>query len=76
MRTYDLKYCYVSLTDKCVHGRICRLLHTYVSAHDGTFDGPEKDTLRTFLDARRATPGESELGLGADELREITNALA
>jgi hypothetical protein len=55
---------------------ICRLLHTYVSAHDGTFDEPEKSTLRTFLDARQATPGENELGLGADELREIRNALA
>jgi hypothetical protein len=58
-------------------------LHTYVSAHDGTFDDPEKKLLRTFLDARRVTPGESELGLGADELglgadelREIRNALA
>jgi len=51
-----------------------------VSAHNGTFDDPEKNTLRTFLDARRATPGEGEseleLGLGADELREIRNALA
>jgi len=47
-----------------------------VSAHDGTFDDPEKNTLRKFLDARRATPGESELGLGADELRVIRNALA
>jgi hypothetical protein len=49
-----------------------------VSAHNGTFDDPEKNTLRTFLDARRATPGENEpeLGLGMDELREIRNALA
>lgn len=47
-----------------------------MSAHDGAFDEPEKNSLRTFLDARRATPGESELGLGADELREIRNALA
>jgi hypothetical protein len=51
-------------------------LLTYVSAHDGTFDDPEKNSLRTFLDARRAAPGEIELGLGADELREIRNALA
>lgn len=50
---------------------IRRLLHTYVSAHDGTFDDPEKSTLRTFLDARQ----ESELGLGADELRKIRNVL-
>lgn len=57
---------------------ICRLLHTYVSVHHGTFSDQEKDALRTFLDARRATPGESEseLGLGADELFEIRNALA
>ena len=36
----------------------CGLLHTYVSAHDGTFDGPEKTSLRMFFDARRVTPGE------------------
>jgi hypothetical protein len=53
-----------------------RLLHTYVSAHNGTFDGPEKNSLKTFLDARRDTPGEVELGLGADELRELKEALA
>jgi len=49
-----------------------------VSAHDGTFDDPEKNSLRTFLDARRVTPAESEseLGLEADELREIRSALA
>ena len=49
-----------------------------MSAHNGTFDDPDKNTLRTFLDARRAASGEgeSELGLGADELREIKNALA
>jgi hypothetical protein len=52
------------------------VLHTYVSAHNGTFDNPEKNTLRTFLDARRAAAGESELGLGADELREVVDALA
>jgi hsp70-interacting protein len=68
------KVSYVSLIDKVLMIWICRLLHTYVSAHNGTFDDPEKNSLRTFLDARRATPGE--LGLGADELREIRNALA
>jgi hypothetical protein len=57
-------------------GAFCRLLHTYVSAHNGTFDGPEKIALRTFFDARRVTPGEGELGLGADELRGLRNALA
>jgi len=66
----------------CIHVKtirmtgFCRLLHTYVAAHSGTFDGPEKNSLRTFLDARRPTPGEDELGLGADELRELKNALA
>ena len=55
---------------------ICSLLYTYVSAHNGAFDDAEKNSLRTFLDARRTTSGESELGLGADELREIRNALA
>jgi len=53
-----------------------RLLHTYVSAHGGTFDGPEKDSLRTFLDARRAAQGEGELGLGADELQTLESAIA
>ena len=55
---------------------ICSLLYMYVSAHHGTFDDSEKNSLRTFLDARRTAPGESELGLGTDELREIRNALA
>ena len=50
-------------------------MHTYVSAHNGTFDGPEKTSLRTFFDARRVTLGEGELGLGADELRGLRNAL-
>ena len=53
----------------------CRLLHTYVSGHGGTFDAPEKKSLRTFLDDRRGMPGEGELGLGTDELRELENAL-
>ena len=51
-------------------------MHTYVFAHKGTFDGPEKNSLKAFLDARRATAGESELGLGPGELCEIGNALA
>jgi hypothetical protein len=46
-----------------------------VSAHNGTFDGPEKISLRTFFDARRVTPGEGELGPGADELRGLRNTL-
>ena len=54
----------------------CRLLHAYVSGHGGTFDKPEKNSLRAFLDARRAAPSLGELGLGADELRELKNALA
>ena len=51
------------------------MLHTYVSAHDGTFNGLEKTSLRTFFDARWVTPGEGELGLGTDELRGLRNAL-
>ena len=47
-----------------------------MSAHDGTFNGLEKTSLRTFFDAKRVTPGEGELGLGADELRGLRNALA
>ena len=35
---------------------------------------PKNKSLRTFLNSRRDAPGESE-GLGADELREIRNAL-
>jgi len=60
---------------------LCRLLHTYVSAHGGTFDGVENKSLRTFLSTSRrarARPGESgnELGLGANELQVLENALA
>ena len=51
------------------------MLHTYVSAHNGTFDDPEKKSLRAFLDSRRLTAGEGELGLGADELQVLENAL-
>jgi hypothetical protein len=55
----------------------CRLLHTYVVVHDGRFDGPEKKSLRTFLDSRiAAAGGEGELGLGAEELLALKNALA
>jgi hypothetical protein len=43
--------------------------------HNGTFDGPEKKSLRTFLDSRSATAGEDLLGLGAEELRALRNAL-
>jgi len=32
----------------------------YVSAHDGTSDGPERKSLKVFPDARRATQGEDE----------------
>lgn len=32
----------------------------YVSAHNGTSDGPERKLLRAFLDARRATLSEDE----------------
>jgi hypothetical protein len=52
-----------------------RLLHTYAIVHDGTFDGPEKKSLRTFLDSRTAVVGEGELGLGAEELLALKNAL-
>lgn len=48
----------------------CRL-----SGHGGTFDPLEKKLLITFLDTRRGTLGEGELGLGADELRELKNGL-
>ncbi|KAI9452258.1 Fes1-domain-containing protein [Russula earlei] len=54
---------------------LCRLLHTYVSAHNGAFDGPETNSLGAFLSARRAKPGEGELGLDADELQVLENAL-
>jgi hypothetical protein len=50
-------------------------LHTYAIVHDGTFDGPEKKSLRTFLDSRTAVVGEGELGLGAEELLALKNAL-
>ena len=56
-------------------------MHTYASAHSGTFGGVEKKSLRTFLSAAgraRARPdeSESELGLGADELQALENAIA
>ena len=54
----------------------CRSLHSYVSVHNGTFDGPEKNLPRMFFDARQVTLGEGELGLGVDEPRRLRNALA
>ncbi|KAI0287416.1 hypothetical protein BC826DRAFT_1044638 [Russula brevipes] len=61
--------------DADLEEKLTRLLHTYVSAHNGTFDGPERNTLRTFLGSRRAAQGEGKLGLGADELQVLENAL-
>ena len=57
------------------------MLHTYVLVHSGTFDGGEKKLLRTFLSAAgrawaRLDKSESELGLGADELQALENAIA
>jgi hsp70-interacting protein len=53
----------------------CRLLHTYVIVHGGTFDGPEKKSLRTFVDSKIAMAGSGETGLSAEELRALKNAL-
>jgi len=54
----------------------CRLLCTYVSAHDGTFDGPEKVSLRTFLESREVSGSQGEIpGLSADELQALEIAL-
>lgn len=54
----------------------CRLLYTYVSAHDGTFDGPEKASLRALLESRETSGGQGVvMGLGADELKALKNAL-
>ena len=54
----------------------CRLLYTYVSAHAGTFDGPEKVSLRTFLESREVSGGQGETtGLSADELQALKIAL-
>ena len=54
----------------------CRLLYTYVSAHAGTFDGPEKVSLRTFLESREVSGGQGEItGLSADELQALKIAL-
>jgi hypothetical protein len=50
-------------------------LHSYVSAHNGTFDGLEKNLLRTFFDARQVTLSEGELRLAAYSLRRLRNAL-
>ena len=51
-----------------------RLLCTYVSAHGGTFDGPEKTPLGKFLESRE-TSGSQGTGLSADELQALKNAL-
>jgi hypothetical protein len=52
----------------------CRLLYTYVSAHGGTFDGPEKMSLGMFLESREASGGQ-DTGLSVDELQALKNAL-
>ena len=48
-----------------------------MAEHGGTFDVPEKQALRAFLDMKRTTQGEvaNELGLGDDELRVLESAL-
>jgi len=51
----------------------------WVAVHGGTFDAPEKHSLKAFLDTQRAgVQGENggELGLDADELRVLESALA
>ena len=52
------------------------MLHTYVALHAGTFDAPEKKSLKAFLDAKRASAGEGGMGLDADELRILESAAA
>ena len=47
--------------------------YVYVEAWRDALCSAEKKLL---LDARRDTPGEGRLGLGADELHELKNALA
>jgi len=61
--------------DADLEEKLMRLLHTYVSAHNGKFDDPEMKSLKTFLDSRRNTPGGRELVLEAGELSEIRNTL-
>lgn len=56
--------------------KLTRLLYTYVSAHAGTFDGPEKVSLRTFLESREVSGSQGEItGLSADELQALKIAL-
>ena len=43
---------YVSKYFSDVGDNICSLFYTHVSAHNGTFDDLEKNTLTTFLEAR------------------------
>jgi len=65
--------------DADLREKLTRLPHPYVSIHSGTFDGPEKMSLRMTLSTTgwiRARPGESQLGLSADELQVPENALA
>ena len=40
-----------------------QFFHTYVSAHNGKLDVPERNLLRTFLDARLATPATASWDL-------------
>jgi hypothetical protein len=49
-----------------------------VAVHGGTFDAPEKHSLRAFSDTKREVQreGGGGLGLGADELRVLESALA
>ncbi len=49
----------------------------YVAPHTGTFDVPEKESLKVFLDAKRATAqsaGEGGMGLDTDELWILEDA--
>ncbi|KAI0292991.1 armadillo-type protein [Multifurca ochricompacta] len=65
--------------DTDLEEKLMRSLYTYVSAHNGRFEGVEKKSLRAFLDSRRAVrQGESDgdLGLDANELEAFENALA
>ena len=47
-----------------------------MAPHAGTFDVPEKELLKAFLDAKRASAGEGGMGLDADELRILESAAA
>ncbi len=56
------------------------MLHTYVALRAGMFDAPEKESLKAFLDAKRAaapqSAGEGGMGLDVDELQILENAAA